>query len=65
MDRFYDLQGTSSEISADASSVSVLILKRIQIWYGRQKVAVKAQKTLCGGIHKDNLIESTFFLSKN
>ena len=29
-----------SEISADAPSVSMLIPKRIQIWYGRQKVVV-------------------------
>ena len=35
--------------------------KRIQIWDGRQKVAVEIQKSLCGGRKIENLIESTCF----
>ena len=57
-------QGALEEMSADAPSVSVWISKRIQIWDGKQKVAVKIQKTLCGGRSTENLIESTCFYLK-
>ena len=39
-------------ISDVAPSVSVCIPKIIQIWYGKKKVAVEIQKTLCGGRKK-------------
>ena len=37
------------------------ISKIIQVWYGRQKMAVWIQKTLCGGRNTENLIDSTCF----
>ena len=40
MGRVDDQRGAPEEISDDVPSVFVLILKIIQIWYGRQKVAV-------------------------
>ena len=40
MSRVEDQKGASAEISADTPSVSVEISKRIQIWGGRQKLAV-------------------------
>ena len=52
------------KVSADAPSVSVWISKRIQIWDGRQQLAVVIQKTLCGGRNTENLIESTCFYLK-
>ena len=45
-------------MSANAPRISVLISKRIQIWYGRQKMAVEIQRSLCGGRNTDNLIYS-------
>ena len=62
-----DQRGASTEISkmsAYAPNVSLCILKRIKIWYGRQKVAIEIQKSRLGGRKTYNLIESTF-LSKN
>ena len=59
MGRVDDQQGAPAQISADAPSVSVLISKRIQIWDGRQKLAVETQKTLCGDRNTYNLINST------
>ena len=53
------------EISVDAPSVSVWISQIIQIWDGRQKVAVEIQKPLFGGIYTDNLIKSTCFYLKS
>ena len=38
--------------------------KIIQIWGGRQNVAVEIQKTLCGDRNTENLIESTCFYLK-
>ena len=38
-------QGAPAEMSADAPIFSVKIPNRIQIWDGRQKVAVEIQKT--------------------
>ena len=43
-------------------SFSVRLSKRIQIWDGRQKVALEIQKSLCRGRNKDNLVESTCFI---
>ena len=57
-------QGESSEISADAQSVSVWISKIIRIWYGRKKVVVEIQKSFCGGRKIENLIKSTCFYLK-
>ena len=54
-------RGALAERSYDSPSVSVWISKIIQIWDGRQKVAVEIQKTLCEGRNKENLIESTCF----
>ena len=45
-------------------SVSVWISKIIKIWDGRQKVVVEIQKSLCGGIKIDNLIDSARFCLK-
>ena len=59
--RVDDLQGYPSEISDDATSVSVLIQKIIQIRDGRQIMAVGIHKTLCGGRNAGNLIEFTCF----
>ena len=59
-----DPQGALAEISADAPNISVRISKRIQIWDGRQKLAVEIQKSLCGGRKTENLIESTCFYLK-
>ena len=44
-------------MSADAPIFSVWISKIIQIWGGRQILAVEIQKTLCGGINADDFIE--------
>ena len=51
-------------MGADAPSVFVWISNRIQIWDGRQNVAVDIQKSLCGGRNAENLIDSRSFLSK-
>ena len=51
-------------MSASLPSASVQISKRIQIWDGRKKVAVKIQKSFCGGKKTENLIESTCFRLK-
>ena len=52
-----NLRGESEEMSADAPIFSVCISKIIQIWGGRQILAVEIQKTLCGGINADDFIE--------
>ena len=54
----------STEISADAQIVSVWILKVIKIWYEIQMVEVEIQKTLCGGVNTESLIDSTCFYLK-
>ena len=54
----------SAEISADASSVSVQIQKRIQIRYGRKIVGVGIQKMLCVGRNAENIIKPTYFYLK-
>ena len=54
-----DIQrGAPAEISADAPSVSVWISNIIQIWCGRQKVAVEIQKKILRVLNTDNLIIS-------
>ena len=50
---------------ADGPSFSVCLSRRIQIWDGKQKVAVEIQKSLCEGRKTENLIESTCFNLKN
>ena len=64
MDMVDGQRGALSEVSADVPSISVWISKRIQIWDGRQKVAVEIQKTLCGGRNTYNFIKSTCFYIK-
>ena len=60
--RFDNQQGAPSDISTDAPSFSVRILKKIKIWYGRQKMAVDIQKTRCGVRNRENLIKSACFI---
>ena len=63
-DRVDDQWGGSEEISADVPSLSVWILKIIQIWDGGQKVALEIQKLVCGSRKMENSIESTGFYLK-
>ena len=65
MGRFDNQQGMPSEISADAPSVYVWISKIIQIWDGRQKMAVEIQNLFFRGIKSEILIKNTFFYLKN
>ena len=55
MGKVDEWEGALAEISADAPIVSMWISRRIEIWYGRQKVALEIQI---------NLIESTWFYLK-
>ena len=57
-------QGSLEEVSADPPSVSVCNSKIIQIWNGRKFVAVKIQRTLCGGRNTETIIDYACFYQK-
>ena len=50
-------QGASEKLSDDAPIVSVLISKIIQIWGGRQILALEMHKAFCGDLNTEKCVD--------